>query len=153
VLSILQYFPFSQGNKYDTDNSFKRREECNTYLTHVCRHHWSRESQLSSNIVAFISYRLRLTKVLTGVAMGKWKVRVGKPDWGYWMIVGIEVQVDMPFQIGVGLGRGGIWEFVNDMNGPWDWVLMGTSGSEFTTMQVDRCLFTHFKNILPVSPM
>ena len=22
----------------------KRMEECDTYLTHVCRHHWSRES-------------------------------------------------------------------------------------------------------------
>ena len=22
----------------------KRREECNTYLTHICRHHWSRKS-------------------------------------------------------------------------------------------------------------
>ena len=22
----------------------KRREECNTYLTHVCRYHWSRKS-------------------------------------------------------------------------------------------------------------
>ena len=46
----------------------KRREECNTYLTHVCRHCWSGENNLvnrqniefSANTVAFISCRCRL---------------------------------------------------------------------------------------------
>ena len=46
----------------------KRREDCNTYLTHVCRHHYSGENPVkrwnirSANTVAFIScncfYRL-----------------------------------------------------------------------------------------------
>ena len=32
----------------------KRREECNTYLTHVYRHHWSRESPVKRcNIRSF----------------------------------------------------------------------------------------------------
>ena len=45
-------------------NILKRREECDTYLTHVCRHRWSRkilmkiyELGASANIVAFIGYR------------------------------------------------------------------------------------------------
>ena len=32
--------------------------------------------------------------------------------------MGIEVQVDMPFQIGSRYDRGGIKDFVNDMDGP-----------------------------------
>jgi hypothetical protein len=57
----------------------KRKEECDTYLTHVCRHHWSGKSpvkrgkykELSANTVAFIRCRRSLTKVLAGAARGE----------------------------------------------------------------------------------
>jgi hypothetical protein len=50
----------------------KRREESDTYLTHICRHYSSRESpekkityeELSENTVAFIRYRLRCSLYL-----------------------------------------------------------------------------------------
>ena len=65
----------------------KRRDECDTYLTHVCRHHWSRKpdkkmkyKELSANTVAFISCRRRLSKVLAGVAREERKVRVGETE-------------------------------------------------------------------------
>ena len=48
-------------------NILKRKEESDTYLTHVCRHHWSRKSsmkymeqELSAYTMAFISCRSRL---------------------------------------------------------------------------------------------
>ena len=48
---------------------FKRREACNTYLTHNCRHHYSGENLVkilniepSANTVAFISCRHRQPK-------------------------------------------------------------------------------------------
>ena len=50
--------------------------------------------------------------------------------------------------------RGGIREFVNDMDGPafLERELIGlnvggTDKSEFTTLQVDRCPFLHFESI------
>ena len=92
----------------------KRGEEYDTYLTHVCRHRWSRKSLMKRlNIrsfqptLAFISSRCRLTKVPLG---RKKEVRVGRLSeiiecW-YREIVGIEVQVDMLFQIVSSHGRG-----------------------------------------------
>jgi hypothetical protein len=57
----------------------KRRKECDIYLTHICRHHSSRDSlvkrwkckELSANTVAFIIFKRRLTKVLAGAARRK----------------------------------------------------------------------------------
>ena len=43
--------------------------------------------ELSANTVAFISYRHRLTKVLAGATRGKWEVRLGKAEKGYWMLI------------------------------------------------------------------
>jgi hypothetical protein len=38
-------------------NILKRREECETYLTQVYRHHWSRESPMKiDEIGAFVGY-------------------------------------------------------------------------------------------------
>jgi hypothetical protein len=49
----------------------KRREESDTYLTHVCRHCWSRKSPMKiQEISAFIRYTCRLTKVLAGATRG-----------------------------------------------------------------------------------
>ena len=44
---------------------------------------------------------------------------------------------------------GGIQEFVDDTDGPafLERELMGTGRSEFTTLPVDRCLFTRFESI------
>ena len=39
----------------------------------------------------------------------------------------------------------GIRESVNETE--WNWVWMGTCRSEFMTMQVDWCTFTHFESI------
>ena len=66
----------------------KRREESNTYLTHVCRHRWSRKSLVKieeigafANTVTFISYRCRLTKVLADATRGeKGSKGGGKPS-------------------------------------------------------------------------
>ena len=65
-----------------------KREECDTYLTHVCRHQHSSEKieELSSNNVTFTSCRSRLTKVLADVAREK-KGRVGEAKWGYWKLI------------------------------------------------------------------
>ena len=83
-------------------NILKQSKESDTYLTHVCRHRWSRQitenknilfgmltllimvilmkvekfTELSASTVAFISYRGRLTKVLAGALGGKREVRV-----------------------------------------------------------------------------
>ena len=35
--------------------SFKRRQECDTYLTHVCRHHWSRKSPMTIDEIGAFS--------------------------------------------------------------------------------------------------
>ena len=45
---------------------------------------------------------------------------------------------------------GSIRKFVYDADGPaflerWDWVWMGTGRSEFATVQVERCPFTHLE--------
>ena len=60
-------------------NNVKLRKESNTYLTTVCRHCWNRQImmevdkllELSVSIVAFISWRRRLTKVLAVAAKGE----------------------------------------------------------------------------------
>ena len=72
----------------------KRREECNTYLTHVYRHHWCRENpvkryniKLSANTVAFISCRLRLTKVLAGAASEEKGSKGRGAECGYQMLI------------------------------------------------------------------
>ena len=51
----------------------KGRKECNSYLTHICRHPCSGESlakckELSANTVGFISCKLTLSK---GASRGK----------------------------------------------------------------------------------
>ena len=63
----------------------KRREECDTYLTHICRHHHSinYKIELSANTVAFINRRLRLTQVLAGAAREK-KGSNGGEGQSYW---------------------------------------------------------------------
>ena len=60
----------------------------------------------------------------------------------------------MPFQIGGRHDRGGIQEFVNGTDGPAflerelvELGVMGTGRSEFLTMQVHQCPFTHFESI------
>ena len=68
----------------------KRREECETYLKHVCRHRWSKESPVKRwnirsfqpNTMAFISCEDRLTKQGEGG-----EVRVEEAEWGYWMSI------------------------------------------------------------------
>ena len=60
-------------------NILKWRKEHDTYLTHICKHRWSRQImmkvdtflELSASTVAFISCRGRLTKVLAGATRGK----------------------------------------------------------------------------------
>ena len=56
-----------------------KREESNTYLTHICGHHRSGEKhkekikyiELSANTVPFISYRCRLTYLLSDGTRGE----------------------------------------------------------------------------------
>jgi hypothetical protein len=63
----------------------KRREECDTYLTYIGRHHRSRKSlvkmekykEFSTNSVAFIVFRNRLTKLLAGAGRGKRGIKGG----------------------------------------------------------------------------
>ena len=53
--------------------NLERREQCNTYLTHVCRHRCSVENplKLSANTVAFISCRSRMTSVFCLFVAGR----------------------------------------------------------------------------------
>jgi hypothetical protein len=64
--------------------------------------------EISANPMAFISCRNRLTKVLAGWGRPSEVTRL------YQETVGIEVQVDMQFQIGGGYSRG--WH-----QGVYDW--------------------------------
>ena len=69
--------------------------------------------ELSAN-VAFISCRSRLTNVCTGATKGEKRNKGGGGPVKLLDTDGIEVKVDMPFQIGSGHGWAGIKEFVND---------------------------------------
>jgi len=83
-------------------NTNNRRKECDIYLTQVCRYlcsversRWKHKDQeLSANTVVFVSCRNRLTIVLAGAIRGR-------PSW-----------------IGGEHGQNGIWELVNDADGP-----------------------------------
>jgi hypothetical protein len=68
----------------------------------------------------------------------------------------IEVQVGMQFQIGSRHGRGGIQEFVYDIDGQAFlkrelWIV--PVGQEFTIIQGDLCSLIYFEIILLVSQM
>ena len=47
-------------------NILKRREESDTYLTHICRHCWSRKSSIKIDEMAFVSCKSRLTTSTAG---------------------------------------------------------------------------------------
>ena len=62
----------------------ERREECDAYLTHVCRHqcsvHGEEIKELSANTVTFINCSSRLTKVLAGATGEGGEERVRRPS-------------------------------------------------------------------------
>jgi hypothetical protein len=43
---------------------FKRREESDTYLTHVCRHHWSRKSPMKIDEIGTLSQQCGYTSIV-----------------------------------------------------------------------------------------
>ena len=90
MTNIIPYKAIIQGallSRCDK-NRLKRREVCNTYLTHVCRQPGSierserrhRKQEHSVNTLSFISFRSRLTIMLAGAAREKAK-------WGYQMLI------------------------------------------------------------------
>ena len=106
--------------------------------------------------VAFISCRGRLTKVLAGAARrgtgskgGGGRVRISYVDTRE--LAGFQNKLICHFILAADMVEGGIWEFVNNTDRSAflerDWVWMGISRSEFTTVQVERCPFTRFDSI------
>ena len=73
----------------------KERER--TYLTHVCRHRWSRQITMKVELSgAFVSCRGRLIKVLAGAARGEMgskggRSRVRLSDVDTWKLVGFSL--------------------------------------------------------------
>ena len=89
--------------KGNPENILKRREESDTYLTHVCRHCWSRKSLMKideigafSQHCAFMSYRHGLTSVnrccwgKKGSKGGGGRVRLSDVDTGRMIELHIE---------------------------------------------------------------
>ena len=90
----------------------KRREEFDTYLSHVCRHHRSGENsekikykiKLSANTVAFISCRSRLTKVLGAATREKKGSMDGRgllnlPNVGTGRLLGLKYKLICHFKL------------------------------------------------------
>ena len=116
--------------------------------------------ELSANAVAFICCRSRLTKVLASATRGE----MGSKGGGGWVrlsdvdireLAGFQSELICRFILAVGMVGGSIWEFVFDTDGPafLERELMGTSRSDFTTVQVEWCPSTHFESIWPISPV
>ena len=56
--------PYGQGNTDITKKMLKRREECDTYLTHICRHRWGRGSPVKRLNIGSFQPKLRLSSAV-----------------------------------------------------------------------------------------
>ena len=77
--------------------------------------------ELSANTEAFISCRSRLNIMLADAVRGKKGSRVGKAEWGYWIMIPRDCQdwsTSWYAILAADMVRGGIGEFVNDTDGP-----------------------------------
>ena len=113
-----------------------------------------KDFELSASTVAFISCRGRLTKVLADAARGEkgskggvGQVRLSNVDTR--RLMEFQYKLIYCFKLAADMVRGSIWEIVNhtDRKAFLGLGLMGTSKSEFTTVQMDRYPFTCFKSI------